>query len=168
MNSKNSNEHLKKQKIQERISFFINNKRSSKPKKVINSSDIYKYKEENNGVDENNMKKHQNIKNSIPIKKEIGKFAEPRFKISHFEKLLPKFNKSVDISFSELSQSSIHEITNSEIEMLEIDEKLPQKKLDLIESRRNNDKSINNTFLFKAPRDAAKFILVVVLPTPPF
>ena len=146
MNSKNSNQFSKKTKIQERISFFMNNKISSNPKKVINQTNIFKYKEKNSDFIEN--KKEQIIKNSIPIKKEIGKFAEPRFKISHFEKLLPKFYKPVDISSSGLSQSSNHEITNSEIEILEIDEKLPQKKLDLIESRRNIEKSINNTFPF--------------------
>ena len=143
MNSKNSNKLSKKQKIEERISFFMNNKHSSKSKQINNTmNNTLKSKE--NKINSN----EQNLKNSIPIKKEIGKMAEPRFKMCHFEKLLPKFYKSIDISSSVASQASNHEITNSEIEMLEFDEKIPQKKLDQIESRRNNDMKINNTFPF--------------------
>ena len=143
MNSKNSNKLSKKQKIEERISFFMNNKHSSKSKQINNTiNNALKSKE--NKINSN----EQNLKNSIPIKKEIGKMAEPRFKMCHFEKLLPKFYKSIDITSSVASQASNHEITNSEIEMLEFDEKIPQKKLDQIESRRNNDMKINNTFPF--------------------
>jgi len=136
MISKNSDTLTKKQKIQERISFFMNNNSSlNKKLNVANNSN------------DNPQKINNNIQNSIPIKKEIGKMAEPRFKISSFEKLLPKFYKSLDITSSLVSQNSYHEVTNSEIEMLQIDEKLPQKKLDQIESRRLN-KKITNTFPF--------------------
>ena len=135
MSSKNSDTLTKKQKIQERISFFMNNKSSLNKKLHMG-----------NNPKSNQEKIDNNIQNSIPIKKEIGKMAEPRFKISSFEKLLPKFYKSLDIT-SSLISNSYHEITNSEIEMLEIDEKLPQKKLDQIESRRLN-KKITNTFPF--------------------
>ena len=149
MNSKNKNKLSKKQKIEERISFFMNNNNSSKSKQLNNAINItYKSKESKINYIENHSKNEQNLKNSIPIKKEIGKMAEPRFKMCHFEKLLPKFYKSIDISSSVASQASNHEITNSEIEMLEFDEKIPQKKLDQIESRRNNDMKINNTFPF--------------------
>ena len=136
MISKNSDTLTKKQKIQERISFFINN--NSSLNKKLNMA---------NNSNGNPQKTDNNIQNSIPIKKEIGKMAEPRFKISSFEKLLPKFYKSLDITSSLVSQNSYHEVTNSEIEMLQIDEKLPQKKLDQIESRRLN-KKITNTFPF--------------------
>ena len=136
MISKNSDSFIRKQKIQERISFFMNNNSSlNKKVNVVNNSN------------DNQQKANNNSQNSIPIKKEIGKMAEPRFKISSFEKLLPKFYKSLDITSSLVSQNSYHDITNSEIEMLEIDEKLPQKKLDQIESRRLN-KKITNTFPF--------------------
>jgi Dullard-like phosphatase family protein len=148
MNSKNSNKLSKKQKIQERISFFMNNNRSSKTKQVNNETNSSKYNENITNIFENYPKTEQNLKNSFPINKEVGKFAEPRFKITHFEKLLPKFYKSIDILSSVASKGPSHEITNSEIEMLEIDEKLPQKKLDQIESRRANDKIITNTFPF--------------------
>ena len=46
-----------------------------------------------------------------------------------------------------MSQVFSHEITNSEIEMLEIDEKLPQKKLEQLEASRIRN-SINDTFPF--------------------
>ena len=136
MISKISDTLTRKQKIQERISFFMNN--NSSVNKKVNMT---------NNSNDNPQKNDNNIQNPIPIKKEIGKMAEPRFKISSFEKLLPKFYKSLDITSSLVSQNSYHEITNSEIEMLEIDEKLPQKKLDQIESRRLN-KKITNTFPF--------------------
>ena len=136
MISKNSDTFTTKQKIQERISFFMNNNNSVNKK--VNMA---------NNSNDNLQKNDNNIQNPIPIKKEIGKMAEPRFKISSFEKLLPKFYKSLDITSSLVSQNSYHEITNSEIEMLQIDEKLPQKKLDQIESRRLN-KKITNTFPF--------------------
>ena len=147
MNLKN-NKLSKKQKIQERISFFMNNNHSSKTKKVNNATNSSINNENNTNIFENYPKTEQNLKNSFPINKEVGKFAEPRFKIAHFEKLLPKFYKSLDILSSVASKGPNHEITNSEIEMLEIDEKLPQKKLDQIESRRTNDKIISNTFPF--------------------
>ena len=72
---------------------------------------------------------------AIPIKKEIGKFVEPRFKLKEFQKLAPKFYKGADLS-GNLSQNFSHEITNSEIEMLEIDEKVPLKKLEQLETNR--------------------------------
>ena len=129
--NKNSQSISKNQNLHDRIAFFINNL-SSKNQKLK--------EQENNNIYQN---KKSNSKNAIPIQKEIGKMAEPRFKISSFEKLLPKFYKSIDMSSSFVS----HEITTSEIEMLEIDEKLPQKKLDQIESKRFNY-IINNTFPF--------------------
>ena len=92
----------------------------------------------------NNKKKTQTT--SIKIKKEVGKYAEPRFKIKSFQKLAPKFQKGVDMS-SNLSQNFSHQITNSEIEMLEIDEKLPQIKYEqLVMNRITN--IINDSFPF--------------------
>ena len=148
MSTKNLNDNSKKQKIEERISFFMNNIRSSKSKNINKANYTYETQENNRNTNEKFSKTEQNLKNSIPIKKEIGKMAESRFKITHFEKLLPKFYKSIDISSSIASKISNHEITNSEIEMLEIDEKLPQKKLDQIESKRYNNNIINNQFPF--------------------
>ena len=91
---------------------------------------------------------------AIPIKKEIGKFIEPRFKLKAFQQLAPKFHKSGDMSGT-ISQYSSHEITNSEIEMLEIDEKVPQKKLEELETNRNRN-IINNNFPFHFLLDIEK------------
>ena len=96
------------------------------------------------GTDQNLNKKNQTT--AIPIKKEIGKFVEPRFKLKAFQQLAPKFYKGADMSGT-LSQVFSHEITNSEIEMFEIDEKLPQKKLEQIEMNRIRN-SINESFPF--------------------
>ena len=148
MSLKNLNEFTKKQKIQERISFFMNNNRSSKSKLTNKTINTFQSQENNKNTIENFPKTEQNLKNSIPIQKEIGKMAESRFKVAHFQKLLPKFSKSIDIASSISSKLSNHEITNSEIEMLEIDEKLPQKKLDQIESKRYDNNIINNKFPF--------------------
>ena len=93
----------------------------------------------------NNNKKNTQI-TSIKIKKEVGKYAEPRFKIKSFQKLAPKFCKGVDMS-SNLSQNFSHQITNSEIEMLEIDEKLPQIKYEQLEMNRITS-IINESFPF--------------------
>ena len=148
MNSKNPNMLNKKQILQERISFFMNSNHSSKSKNINKNTNTYESEENDINIIENHSKTEQNLKKSIPINKEIGKMAEPRFKVSHFEKLLPKFYKSIDISSSLLSQIPNHEITNSEIEMLKFDEKLPQLKLDQIESKQYNNNKINNTFPF--------------------
>ena len=80
------------------------------------------------------------------MNKEIGKYAEPRFKLEAFQKLAPKFYKGVDMPGS-TSQNFSHEITNSEIEMLSIDEKLPQKKLEQLEANRITN-IINESFPF--------------------
>ena len=148
MNSKNSENKTKKQILQERITFFINNNNSLKRKRANITNNTYEEKEYHENFIKKNIKQEQNLNNSISIKKEIGKMAEPRFKIIHFEKLPPKFYKSGDITSSFISKGSYHEITNSEIEMLEIDEKLPQIKLDQIESKRFTNNKINNTFPF--------------------
>ena len=96
--------------------------------------------------DKNINSKTKTQTTSIKIKKEVGKYAEPRFKIKSFQKLAPKFQKGVDMS-SNLSQNFSHQITNSEIEMLEIDEKLPQIKYEqLVMNRITN--IINDSFPF--------------------
>ena len=74
---------------------------------------------------------------TIPIKKEIIKYMEPRFKLANFIKLDPKFNKSIEINNSGIiPQNYSHQITKSEIEMIETDEKLPIQKLEQIEKDR--------------------------------
>ena len=90
----------------------------------------------------NSSKKKESQTTAIPIKKEIGKYVEPRFKLKEFQKLAPKFYKN-----SDLSGNLSHEITISEIEMLEIEEKLPMKKFDQLETNRIRT-LINETFPF--------------------
>ena len=133
--SKEKNEKLKYKNI-------INN---IQDKKKVNISSISIQAQI--GIEQNtNIKKINKVTTAIPIKKEIGKFVEPRFKLNTFQKLAPKFYKSQDIS-GNLSQVLSHEITNSEIEMLEIDEKLPQEKLEKLEERRIRC-IINDSFPF--------------------
>ena len=180
MKPKNSEQRMKREKLEERVKFFmkkqiINN--SSKPHWGLNDNnnnsnsstlkDNLYQKEQSKIKQIQNKEKLLNIQNinsleakklnissistqepyngninkkdyqtnSIPINKNIGKFAEPRFKLNNFQKLSPKFYKGGDISGT-ASQNLSHKITNSEIEMLEIDEKLPQKKLEQIENNR--------------------------------
>ena len=121
----------------------INNNINTHNKKKLNISSLSTQIQVGN--DQNNNKK-ENQTTSIPIKKEIGKFVEPRFKLKAFQQLSPKFYKSVDMS-GNLSQVFSHEITNSEFEMWEIDEKLPQKKLEKLEEKRIRN-SINISFPF--------------------
>jgi len=122
-----------------------NNNINTHDKKKINISSLSTQIQVGNEQN-NNYNKKENQTTSIPIKKEIGKFVEPRFKLNAFQQLAPKFYKGADMS-GNMSQVFSHEITNSEIEMLEIDEKLPQKKLEQLEASRIRN-SINETFPF--------------------
>ena len=89
---------------------------------------------ENN--DGNNINQNQKKNNQFIVNKEMGKhIMEPRFKIKEFAKISPKFYKSNESS-NNLSKIFNHVLTNSEVEMYEIDEKLPQKKMEQIELKR--------------------------------
>ena len=122
-----------------------NNNINTHNKKQINISSLSTQMQVCNEQNNNNNIKG-NKTTSIPIKKEIGKYVEPRFKLKAFQQLSPKFYKGVDMS-GNLSQIFSHEITNSEFEMWEIDEKLPQKKLEKLEEKRIRN-SINISFPF--------------------
>ena len=136
-----------------------NKDKGKEKEKIINKNDINTYEKKNinisslstqvqmgNEQNNNYNNKKDNKTTAIPIKKEIGKFVEPRFKLKAFQKLAPKFYKGTDI-LGNMSQNFSHEITNSEIEMLEIDEKLPQKKLEQLETNRIRS-LINESFPF--------------------
>ena len=123
-------------------------------KKFNNMNPIYK-KNENisslctqmqaaNDLNYSNSKKENQ---TIPIKKEIIKYTEPRLKLSNFAKLVQKFRVGENDSSGNLSQNSEHEISQSEIEMMEIDEKLPMKKLEQFEANRIRS-VINENFPF--------------------
>jgi len=142
--------HKDKDKEKERKEKAINkNKSNIHDKKNENISSLSTQIPVGNdlNININNINnKKENKTTAIPIKKEICKFIEPRFKLKAFQQLAPKFYKSPD-SLGTISQNFSHEITNSEIEMLEIDEKLPQKKLEELETNRIRH-IINDTFPF--------------------
>lgn len=173
---------LKREKLEERVKFFLNkqliynggrntknkninknsktsitkkdNSHNQKKDKIINKNSLYENKNNVSSLstrlqtanDKNNSNKAKTQTTSIKIKKEVGKYAEPRFKIKSFQKLAPKFHKGVDIP-PNLSQNFSHQITNSEIEMYEIDEKLPQIKYEQLEMNRITN-IINDSFPF--------------------
>ena len=84
---KNNNKGKNKKKI------LNKNNINTHEKKNINisslSTQVQMGNEQNNNYNNNNKK--DNKTTAIPIKKEIGKFVEPRFKLKAFQKLAPKF-----------------------------------------------------------------------------
>ena len=110
----------------------------------INISSLSTENNDNNNINQNNQL-NQKKNNQFPVNKEMGKhLMEPRFKIKEFAKISPKFYKSNESS-NNLSKIFNHVLTNSEVEMYEIDEKLPQKKMEQIELKRIQ---INENFPF--------------------
>ena len=151
------NKLSKRQRLEERVKFFLSNKNQIFPnqkyfgnnyetideeQKYISTIKIYKKYKSNKEINGKKINILKILKNeetinrstSIPVNKSIAKFVEPRFKIKEFQKLAPKFLKSAEIS---CTVSQILNQDTHEIEMLEIDEKLPQEKLNQIEERRN-------------------------------
>ena len=126
-----------------------NNKINPTYKKSINISSLSTQHQVNNDLNMNFFSnKKENQTTSIPVCKEIVKYIEPRFKLANFQKLDPKFNKSTDNNASGIfSQNYSHDITKSEMEFMEIDEKLPLKKLEQMESNRIRS-IINENFPF--------------------
>ena len=111
-----------------------NNKMNPIYKKNENISSLSTQMQAANDLNYSNTKKENQ---TIHIKKEMIKYIEPRVKLTNFGKLPPKFNRGDENNSSgNLLQNSSHEITQSEIEMLEIDEKLPLKKLEQFETNR--------------------------------
>jgi Dullard-like phosphatase family protein len=159
----NNNEKLtKRQRIEERVKFFLSNKHQifqvdnnfennkfmkDEEQNNISTIKIYNNYKSNHisTIDEtflskNNYSNYSNNENtikrptSILVNKGIAKYVEPRFKIKEFQKLAPKFLKSTETSFN---VSQILNQDSNDIEMLEIDEKVPQEKINQIEERRN-------------------------------
>jgi hypothetical protein len=81
---------------------------------------------------------------SIHVSKELSKCTEPRYKKKEFLKLSPKFS-SININNDSFftndddMKSSKHKYTNSELELLETDEKIPQHKIKEITSNALNN-----------------------------
>ena len=139
-NTQNDNEVLNSLKSQNGA--LNNHKKNTKIKKIsnliLNENDIINSNNNNN----------ENTK-SIQVEKHLIQYYEPKTKINEFKKLSPKFKISIEAPNTLLDDwnDNYHQITTSEIEMLKIDEKLPQKNLDQIESKRY-EMIITNTFPF--------------------
>ena len=88
---------------------------------------------------------------SFQVDKELAKYTEPRFKKTEFLKLPQKFNisnennqeKHIDINNNK-NQKIKHRYTNSEFELLEIDEKVPQKQIEEITKNNISNLSLSN------------------------
>ena len=169
MNNNNNEKLTKRQRIEERVKFFLTNKnriflnqdqyKSENIKEIeeedqqyISTIKIYqkyknsRYREKedslvpkkclqysNNNINEETIK----CTASIFFNKSIAKHIEQRFKIIEFQKLAPKFLKSAENSCSVSIFFNNKDMNTNDFEMLEIDEKLPQEKLNQIEERRN-------------------------------
>ena len=92
---------------------------------------------------------------SIQVSKDLAKFTEPRFKKTTFFKLPQKFsmfnNNIDDKNRNSINNNDItinkkvkHIYTNSELELLETDEKVPQEKIEEITNNNISTLSINN------------------------
>ena len=96
-----------------------------------NSKNILNYNNKISG--ENNKTKNLT---KISVKRSFAGQIEPRFKIVEFQKLAPKFLKSAENSIT-ASQILNQDTYINNNELLEIDEKLPQEKLNQIKERIN-------------------------------
>ena len=90
---------------------------------------------------------------SIQVSKELAKYTEPRFKKTEFLKLPQKFNlfnETIDIepNLNNIKNSnnkkSRHRYTNSELELLETDEKVPQEQIEEITNNNISNLSLSN------------------------
>ena len=138
----NFNEYEKKRKKRNTYNNNINSQNNTKYDISSISTQIQVGNDQNNNIN----KKEIQATTTIPMKKEIGKYIEPRFKLKAFQQLSPKFYKDEEIT-GNLSKVFSHDITNSEIELLEIDEKVPQSKIEKLEEKRIKN-SINKFFPF--------------------
>lgn len=178
----NNGKLTKRQRLEERVKFFLSNKNQIFPsqryfdnnyetideeQKYISTIKIYKKSKSNQEINGKKINIVNILKNEetinrvtsiITVNKSIAKFVEPRFKIKEFQKLAPKFLKSNEIS---CTVSQILNQDTHEIEMLEIDEKLPQEKLNQIEERRNKINIYQNfpfNFFFRARKMLSRII----------
>ena len=166
---KNNENLTKRQKLEERVKFFLSNKsnfynnhhrfENDKENKGndLNTPTVkmYNYNSKNDigeTVDETLGSNSKNILNynnkisgennktknltKISVKRSFAGQIEPRFKIVEFQKLAPKFLKSAENSIT-ASQILNQDTYINNNELLEIDEKLPQEKLNQIKERIN-------------------------------
>ena len=185
---KNNEKLIKRQRIEERVKFFLSNKSHpyNNQNRLENDKEnkgndlntptikIFNYNSKNdNGetADEALGRNSKNISNcnkkisrennksknlaTISVKKSIAGQIEPRFKIVEFQKLAPKFLKSTYNSIT-ASQILNQDTYINDNELLEIDEKLPQEKLNQIKERINKI-NIYKNFPFNYFFDKEKF-----------
>ena len=136
MISKNGKRLSKKEKLQERISFFLNFDREYPPTKKIES---------NPSNNEDTIPK-----NSIRVQKLIQKNnnSNPLFRVKNFQKISPKFNTFIDEEAKFNYQKINHQITPSDLDQLKIEEKIPVKNMEQIESINFNINKIDKNFPF--------------------
>ena len=136
MISKNGKRLSKKEKLQERISFFLNFDRECPPTKKIES---------NPSNNEDTIPK-----NSIRVQKLIQKNnnSNPLFRVKNFQKISPKFNTFIDEEAKFNYQKINHQITPSDLDQLKIEEKIPVKNMEQIESINFNINKIDKNFPF--------------------
>ena len=85
---------------------------------------------------------------SIQVSKELAKFAEPKFTKTEFLKIPQKFsfnenNNNIEIKINK-KQRSRHRYTNSELELLETDEKVSQNEIEEITNNNVSSLSLSN------------------------
>ena len=83
---------------------------------------------------------------SFQVSKELSKYAEPNFKRKEFLKLPQKFTINDENETKSEDKTSKHKYTNSELELIETDEKVPQNKIKEIENNINQTKKIEDIF----------------------
>ena len=85
---------------------------------------------------------------SIQVSKELAKFTEPKFTKTEFLKIPQKFsfnenNNNIEIKINK-KQRSRHRYTNSELELLETDEKVSQNEIEEITNNNISSLSLSN------------------------
>ena len=83
---------------------------------------------------------------SFQVSKELSKYAEPNFKRKEFLKLPQKFTINDENETKSEDKTLKHKYTNSELELIETDEKVPQNKIKEIENNINQTKKIEDIF----------------------
>ena len=135
MISKNGKKLSKKEILTERINFFLNiNRGNSQIKKE--QSPLIPSKNEDTIP-----------KNSIRVQKLIQK-SEPFIHIKNFKKISPKFNIINDDESHMNPENFNHQITPSDLDLLKIEERIPVKNIEQIESKNFDQNKIEKSFPF--------------------
>ena len=135
MISKNGKKLSKKEILTERINFFLNINRGN-PQIKKEQSPLIPSKNEDTIP-----------KNSIRVQKLIQK-SEPFIHIKNFQKLSPKFNIINDEESNMNPENFNHQITPSDLDLLKIEERIPVKNIEQIESKNFDQNKIEKSFPF--------------------